>query len=96
MSNRTLPRNIAPELIQEGDIITVTYPEDKGIQTIKRGMVARIAVHGALRNLVTMEGSVLGVFAPGMNAGKIVFTLLDRPAAVQEPLSLFSDVLERI
>ncbi|UVF60426.1 hypothetical protein SEA_PINEAPPLEPIZZA_18 [Microbacterium phage PineapplePizza] len=95
MTNRNLPRNVAPELIREGDTVSVTYPEDKGIQTIKRGMVARIAVHGALRNLVTMEGSVLGVFAPGMHAGHVVFTLLDRPAVAQEPLSLFSDVLER-
>lgn len=93
--SKALPRNIAPELIAVGDTISITYPEDGGITSIKRGMVASIQVHGALRNLCTMEGSVLGVYAPGLNIGRVVFTLLDRPAASQEPLSLFDDVLER-
>lgn len=83
------PRPIAPELIEPGDDITVTYVELSGIVMSKRGIVERIDAHGAIRYLLTAERGQLGTFQPGARSGT-KFTLNARKYE-REMLPLFTE-----
>lgn len=85
MASNNLPRLIKPELIEAGDTITVTYPEDHGVQVTKTGIVAYVAPHAGMRHVITQEGGVLAVWAPGIS-DKLKFTLNKRPAMEQTPM----------
>jgi hypothetical protein len=87
----TFPREINPSLIEKGDKIRVTLPEDKGIVNIKIGVVFHIHQHGSTRYLMTDEGATLVAWEPSRKSVKI--ELLDRPIFEQAPL--WSDELER-
>ena len=88
--NSLFPRPIQPELINEGDTITVEYPSDGGITVQKTGTVARIRVNGSERHFVTAEGSVIAKYTPGFTSREH-FTLNLR---VYQHESLFD--LERV
>lgn len=89
----TLPRPIRPELIEIGDKVRVTFPTKKGVTMTHEGVVSSRVDHGAVRFLYTEEGATLFSWQVGKSALRVL--LLDRPPAPQEPLSLFTEVLER-
>lgn len=74
------PRDVSPERIEAGDTIEVEYKEVDGITSVKRGTVAYIQHHGAMRHFVTQQGASIAVYQPGSrtaNHGK-TFRLLAR------------------
>lgn len=84
------PRPIRPELIEIGDEIEVTLPENAGAIHSYRGTVASREDHGIVRYLSTAQGHILLAWEPG-NTTSVKVTLHGRtPIAGQ---SLF-DVAE--
>lgn len=77
-----------PELIDVGDIIEVQFPDDGGITTIKRGVVAYIEAHAGMRHFLTQQGSVIARYAPGKPYLE-KFTLIARIAPEQPMLDMF-------
>lgn len=53
------PQAIDPAVIEIGDDISVELPEDRGVTTTLRGIVAKRVDHGATRYLMTQEGATL-------------------------------------
>lgn len=89
-NRQVAPHIIKPELIQEGDIIEVQYPDDGGITTIKRGVVAYIQAHAGMRHFLTQQGSVIGRYSPG-RAYDEKFTLIARIAPEHPMLDMFTE-----
>lgn len=83
---------IKPELIDEGDIIEVQYPDDGGITIIKRGVVAYIERHAGMRHFLTQQGAVIARHRIGERA-KLKFSLIARIAPNNEMLEMFADRL---
>lgn len=88
------PRDTKPELIEPGDRVRVTFPEDGGVTVRREGVVSKLQRHIGVVHLLTADGAVLGRYRPGERSLQ-KYTLLDRAPLIQEPLSLFDD-LERI
>jgi len=89
--NRQVAQDIKPELITEGDIIEVQFPDDGGITTIKRGVVAYIQAHAGMRHFLTQQGSVIARYAPGQPT-RDKYTLIARIAPEQPMLDMFVDM----
>ncbi len=85
-----LPRNIRPELIEPGDLVTVTYPEDgDGVTMTRRGRVSAVQLHSGMRVLLTQAGGVIArLTVTGRQACTV--TLLEREPMEQTPLELFA------
>ncbi|WVX89733.1 hypothetical protein Curie_16 [Microbacterium phage Curie] len=61
----TLPRSIAPELIREGDKISVKLPPERGLTIRHEGVVAEIEDYAGGRFFKTAEGTRIAVYVPG-------------------------------
>lgn len=94
MPTSQFPRIIPAELIEIGDKVRIKHRPKKGVTTILEGVVSDRRDHGSVRFLYTDEGATLVSWQPGVSTG-ITITLLDRPPAEQEPLSMF-DSVERL
>lgn len=88
--NSLYPRRIAPENINAADVIEVEYPETGGVTVIKRGTVAYVQAHAGQRHILTQEGTVIAVWAPGVNT-KAKFTILGR---IGEPSPMLDMLIE--
>ena len=89
--NRQVATPIVPELIESGDIIEVQFPDDGGITTIKRGVVAYIQAHAGQRHFLTQQGSVIARYTPGsphLHRG-MKFTLIARMPETHPMLDMF-------
>lgn len=89
-----LPRVIAPELVEVGDKIRVTFPPKKGVRMSHEGVVSSIENAGQVRFLMTDEGATLVSWQIG--GRNLSIMLLDRPPAVQVSLFDMPEVAERI
>lgn len=88
--NRQVAHDIKPELITEGDIIEVQFPDDGGITSIKRGVVAYMERHAGMVHFLTQQGSVIARYMPGKPT-KDKYTLIARMAPVQPMLDMFTE-----
>lgn len=92
--NTAGPRPIQPELIDEGDIIEVQYPDDGGITMIKRGVVAHINSHAGMCHFLAQQGGVIGRYAPGaFKKPSEKFYLIARMPRSHEMLDMFAERL---
>lgn len=78
------PRRIDPSLVEIGDDVSVEHPEDRGVTTTLRGIVAKRVDHGDTRYLMTKEGATLMAWSPKGN--KIKVTLFARDDVPQVTL----------
>lgn len=85
------PQPIKPELIDEGDIIEVQFPDDGGITTIKRGVVAYIQRHAGMVHFMTQQGSVIARYMPGGVKPLEKYTLIARIPRTNDMLDMFAD-----
>lgn len=83
---------IKPELIDEGDIIEVQYPDDGGITVVKRGVVAYIQAHAGGRYFLTQQGATIACYSPGKPTD-LKFSLIARIAPANEMLEMFEERL---
>ena len=79
------PRKVSPELLEEGDLITVTLPKSAGITMTKHGRIYRRVDHGNLRQYLTIEGAVILTWQPDQKP-KYTVTLHERIPYKEEPL----------
>lgn len=79
------PRVIAPELVEIGDLVAVTFKESRGIVMSKRGRVAKRTEHGSLRSYLTAEGAIIFTSEPGRPM-QVTITLIDRTPVEGETL----------
>lgn len=93
-SGANLPRIIAPENIEVGDKIKVTFPPVKGVRMTHEGVVSERRDQGAVRTLYTDEGGTLIAWEPGKRNLSVM--LLDRPPVNQTQLSLFDTLEDRL
>lgn len=89
--NRQVAQDIKPELISEGDIIEVQFPDDGGITIIKRGVVAYLERHAGMVHFLTQQGSVIARYMPGRPTLD-KYTLIARIAPEQPMLDMFQDM----
>lgn len=91
-----LPRPIKPELINVGDTVVVTLPEDGGIVTRHEATVHSTQRHAGMVHLLTADRSVIARYAPGHPSAGVKYTLVRRADVVQEPLALFEELEQRL
>lgn len=84
-------QTIKPETIDVGDIIEVQFPDDGGITTIKRGVVAYIQRHAGVNHFLTQQGSVIARYMPGTST-KDKYTLIARMNTEQPMLDMFQEM----
>lgn len=82
-----LPRTIAPELVEIGDLVSVEHSKTKGVTHFKRGRVARRVDQGNVRQYVTDEGGILFTWQPGKKG--VTITLIERKLDATTRESLF-------
>lgn len=90
-----LPRLIAPENVQEGDMVSAEYPTMCGVIVTMRGTCAKRVEVGNRTQWRTAEGANLFSYSPGYPKNPRV-TLLARAEYPQQTLSLFESLNERI
>lgn len=88
------PRTIQPSLIEIGDTIKVSLPEDRGVVTTLTGTVGKRMDVGATRYFMTEEGATLVAWDAKENK-KVTIILLHRPDATQKPLEMFDETMLR-
>lgn len=83
---KRLPAIIPPELIREGDTISVKLPRERGLTIHHEGTVASIEDYAGGRFFKTAEGTRIAVYVPGRN-NQARYTLIARKE--QEQVSLW-------
>jgi hypothetical protein len=93
---QNLPRKIDPSWIQEGDVIIVRWPRDRGVLAAMEGRVHELRLgNGGLTHYITKEGGELLQWKVGHRSGVSVM-LLSREPVKQEPLFDLGNIRERI
>lgn len=89
-TRQVTPRIIRPELIEEGDIIQVQFPDDGGITVTKTGIVAYIERHAGMSHFLTQQGSVIARYPVG-GKYKEKFFLIARMPVQNEMFDMFKE-----
>jgi len=89
--NTLFPRPIAPEMVELGDRVTVTYKSDHGITRAATGTVYAREDNGNVRHMVTREGATLFTWDTTEHPG-YTLELLSRAEYPQE--GLWTDSLD--
>jgi hypothetical protein len=92
---QNLPRQIDPSVIQEGDIITVVYPKDRGVTSSMGGKVSRLRDDGRHTHFDTKEGGTIFTWRVGDRSG-IKVILNYREDVPQMPMFGMDEIRERI
>lgn len=88
------PRLIAPELVEIGDEVSVSYEESNGITKTLRGIIAKQVVTGRSRFLMTKEGGTIFSWEPGRR-NKVKVTLYSREMVAGQTLFEWDEDLMR-
>lgn len=85
LSALEFPRQIQPEMLEAGDLITVTLPESRGVVMSKRARIHRRVDHGDMRQWLNEENVVILTWQPDKRATYTI-TLHERQARQGEAL----------
>lgn len=89
------PRIIDASMVDIGDDISVEYPEERGVTTTLRGVIAKRMMSGQSRYFMTKDGATLVSWEPNKKS-RVKVTLFGREEFPQETLDFMDEVRSHI